>query len=187
MESAAAPRHPMTVEEYRRLPDGDGFREELVRGRLVREPWPAPLHGRLQVRLAHLLNAHVEAGDLGVVLSDVGFVLARDPDTVRAPDLAFVARARVPRDPYAGGFWEMAPDLAVEIVSPSNRAGEVQGRILDYLDAGAREVWVVDPGSRTVAIHRAGGQARLLRDADEISGSGELAGFGIPLPRLFNL
>jgi Uma2 family endonuclease len=60
MESAAA-RHPMTVEEYHRLPDHDRFREGLVRGRLVREPWPAPLHGRLQVRLAHLLNAHVEA------------------------------------------------------------------------------------------------------------------------------
>jgi Uma2 family endonuclease len=186
MESLQASGSPITVAQYLAMPDDDR-KVELVRGRLVREPPPAPLHGRFQVRVGRLLDEFVEAHDLGVVMSEVGFLLARRPDTVRIPDLCFVSRARIPEDGYTRALWEMAPDLAVEIVSPGNRLSEMQEKVLDYLDAGAREVWVVDPGRGTIVVHRPGGEARLLRDADELGGGDVLPGFRLSLPRLFAL
>jgi Uma2 family endonuclease len=186
MESLQTSGSPITVAEYLAMPDDDR-KVELVRGRLVREPPPAPLHGRVQVVVGHALHDFVEAHELGVVMSEVGFLLARRPDTVRIPDLSFVSRARIPEDGYARALWEMAPDLAVEIVSPGNRLSEMRGKVLDYLDAGSREVWVVDPGRGHVDVHRPGGEARRLRDADELDGGDVLPGFRAPLPRLFAL
>jgi Uma2 family endonuclease len=184
MESSTAQGPPITVAEYLRMPE-EASKVELVRGRLVREPPAAPLHGRLQVRLGSVLHEFVEAHGLGVVLSEAGFLLARQPDTVRIPDLSFVAGARIPDNGYGQAIWELSPDLAVEIVSPSNRLSEVQGKVLDYLDAGSRGVWVVDPGRGTTVDHRQGGEARLLRGDDELDGGDILPGFRVPLPRLF--
>jgi Uma2 family endonuclease len=118
-----AAAEPLSADDFYALPEEEGYRLELVRGRVVREPLPGPQHGRLDVRLAARLFDHVEQASLGVVLSNTGFVLATDPDTVRGPDLCFVAAARIPTEPYAGGYGRLAPDLVVEILSRSNRRG----------------------------------------------------------------
>lgn len=128
----------LTALEFAAMPRGDGHSLELVRGRIVREPRPGPVHGRVTARLAVRLGAFVERTGSGVVLVETGFALTTDPDTVRAPDLSFVARDRVPEGGYGDRYWRLAPDLAVEILSPSNTASYIQAKVLDYLDAGTR-------------------------------------------------
>jgi Uma2 family endonuclease len=186
MARSMSPEPLLSLERYMALPEGDG-KVELVRGSLVREPPPAPLHGAVQARLVRFLGDVVEARELGVVVVEAGFLLRRDPDTVRIPDVAFVGRDRLPPDPYGQPLWELAPDLAVEVVSPSNRATELNARVLDYLDTGAALVWLVDPAARTVVVHEPGGIARVLRDGDTLTGGNVAPGFSVPVARLFAL
>src|SRR5262245_27949227 len=112
------PNRPLTADEYSRLPEGEG-RDELVAGFVVSEPQPLSRHGRVQVELAARMHAHVRAHALGVVLTESGFLLATDPDTVRGPDVAFVRRERYDSHDEANGYFRGGPDLAVEILSPS--------------------------------------------------------------------
>lgn len=173
----------VTIEEFERLPDEPG-RAELVRGRVVREPPAGYEHGRVAMQIGARLWAHVRANDLGEVLAtDTGFVLAQDPPTVRAPDAAFVSKARVPVP--CPGFGRLAPDLAVEVISPSDTAERTQGRILDYLEAGTRVVWLVDPNHRSVTVYRSRSDIRLLGSEDELEGGEMLPGFRLPLSDLF--
>lgn len=134
------------------LPDDD-LRHELVTGLLVSEPLPAHRHDRVRRRLERILDGFVAAHALGEVFGAAGYVLSRDPDTVRGPDLSFVASDRLSGFDDTR-FFEGAPDLAVEIRSPSNQPGEMRAKAADYLAAGTRVVWVVDPGSREVTVHR---------------------------------
>ena len=180
------PGRPLTVSEFEGLPEEDAYRVELVRGRLVRSPRPASLHGRLVVRLARRLDEFAEAGGHGVVLADAGVILARNPDTVRGPDIAFFSTGRIPDTAYATTFWG-PPDLAVEITSPSNRASELQTKVADYLDAGVRRVWIVDPPTRSVTVWAPGGEERLLRDDATLEGDDVLPGFRLSLAAFFEL
>ena len=117
-----------------------GKQVELVCGRLVVKEPPGYLHATVVARLAAELVNYVRAQNLGQVgAGDPGFTLSRGPDTVRAPDVAFVQRARVP-DPVPAAFAEFAPDLAVEVLSPHDRPGETLAKIGDWLDAGTRLV-----------------------------------------------
>lgn len=176
----------VTIEEFARMPEEDAYRVELVRGRLVREPRPAPLHGRVLSRLDRRLGAHVDEAGLGDVLVDVGFVLSDVEQTVRGPDLAFVSRDRLSDDAYdEQGFWRFPPDLAVEVVSPSNSASEIQQKVLEYLDAGTRLVWVVYPRGRRVTVHHPGGEARVLGADDELDGADVVPGFRVRVSELF--
>ncbi|MGH7481528.1 MAG: Uma2 family endonuclease [Longimicrobiales bacterium] len=175
---------PLTVEEFARLPEEDAYRIELVRGWLVREPQPGARHGRLSARLFQALNDYARATGAGEVLIELGFRLSADPATVRGPDVAFLAAARVPRE-MPVGFWEGAPDLAVEVVSPSNRRPDIDAKVRDYLDSGAHAVWVVDPATRTVEIHQPGEAARILSAADTLKQPRLLPGFRLPLSDLF--
>lgn len=185
MESATRGEGPLTIEQFERLPD-EGWRLELVRGRVVREPPAGFRHGSLAGRLSGLLHAFVEGNGLGVVVTaETGFVLAEEPPTVRAPDVAFVSAGRIPREGPPVGFARFAPDLAIEIVSPSNTMSEVQEKALDYLESGSAVVWVVDPGSRTVTVYRAPDEIRLLRHGDAIEGGPVLPGFSLEVARLF--
>jgi Uma2 family endonuclease len=186
MHSPAQEERVLTIAEFERLPEEDAYRIELVRGRLVRSPRPAPLHGVLTARLAHLLYEFVERRGRGVVLADVGVVLARDPDTVRGPDLAFYSLERIPDTGYGSGFWG-PPDLAVEITSPSNRASEMGEKLAEYLEAGVRLVWVVDPPARSVSIHEPGGSGRVLGDDAVLEGDIVRPGFRLPLASFFSL
>lgn len=154
---------------------------ELVRGRLVvREP-PGYRHGVIALKITRLIANFVHDHDLGIVVAaETGFKLFRDPDTVRAADAAFVGRHRAP-DPPPSGYLELAPDLVVEVVSPNDRAGEVQGKVSDWLTAGSRLAWVIDPGRRRAIVYREDGSVDLLANQDLLSGEQVLPGFSCSL------
>lgn len=145
-------------------------RTELVRGRMiVREP-AGFRHGDIAVNITYLITRFVREHDLGRVLAaETGFKLSTNPDTVRAPDVAFVRHERIP-NPMPRGYAPFAPDLAVEVLSPDDRPGEILAKVADWLGAGTLLVWVVDPDRRLVRVHEADGSV------SEISGSGALEG-----------
>lgn len=178
---------PLTLEEFERLPEEDGARVELVRGRVVREPRPAAEHGRVLLNLSFLLRDHLRHRLDGFAFADTGVILSHDPPTVRGPDLCFVSAARLPDGPPSEGFLDLAPDLCVEIVSPANTATEIQEKVLEYLDAGTRLVWVVDPRMRTVTEHRLSDRSLLLRESEVLDGGEVLSGFSVPVAELFAL
>jgi Uma2 family endonuclease len=168
----------LSVEEYEQLQEPEEYRSELVRGLLVREPRPGAYHAWIQTRLTHRLDAYVEKESLGSVFTDVGVVIAKQPPTVRGPDIAFYARDRLPA-PLPHGFLERAPDLAVEIVSPSNTVSELLAKVTEYLQAGTRLVWVVDPLSRTATVYRSRDEIRLLTEYEVLDGEDVVPGFSI--------
>lgn len=143
-------RH-FTAEELLRLPD-DGYRYELVQGELKKMSPSGFEHGRIAARIAIHLGGYVRQHRLGEVLvAEAGFVLARGPDTVRAPDVSFVRADRIVR---TDGFMPGPPDLAVEVMSPSDLHSEVAFKTSQYLQTGTRAVVVVDPTKRIVYVHR---------------------------------
>jgi Uma2 family endonuclease len=175
---------PLVAEDLYEIPDDDK-RYELVDGELrVSEP-PSVWHGALQVRLVALLHAHVRANRLGLVVSESGFVLRRGPDTVRGPDVAYIRTDRLPSSAAAYRFYEGAPDLVAEVVSPSDRAWEVAEKVEGYLTAGTRLVWVVDPRNRHVVAHTPDRTARVLREGDTLDGGDVLPGFRLDVAELF--
>ena len=162
------------------------LRSELVQGRLlVREPG-AYQHGKLSMVIGAALHAWVAPRKLGdVVGAETGFTLRRNPDTVRAADAAFISTARMP--PRGGtGFAELAPDLVVEVLSPSDRAGEVRAKTADWIDAGVRLVWLIDATHRSAVVHRADGSSHRLSAGDQLDGETVLPGFTLPLSDLFD-
>lgn len=170
----------LTIEEYARLREPDDVRSELVRGRLVREPRPAVPHGYVQVELSRVLSNFVREHEVGVVLNDVGVVIEEDPPTVRGPDVLFVSNDTL-GSPLPEGFLTVAPDLAVEIVSPSDTASQIQEKVVEYLGFGSRMVWVVDPGSRTATIYRSFQDAEVVREDEELTGGSVVPGFRVRL------
>ncbi|MGH7556688.1 MAG: Uma2 family endonuclease [Gemmatimonadota bacterium] len=173
----------LTIEEFERLSD-DGWRRELVRGQVIKEPPAGFRHGGTAGRIAGILHSFVSEYDLGeVVTAETGFVLFDEPPTVRAPNVAFVARDRLTFDPDR--FAPLAPDLAVEIVSPSNTMSEVHAKVVDYLDAGTPLVWVVEPRSRSVTVYRLRREIRLLTGDEEIDVGAILPGLRLKASDLF--
>lgn len=177
----------LTAQDLWRMGEGD-VRRELVDGE-IREMSPVGgVHGQAVGWIYRRLAEHVERWGGGVVLvGDVGFVLrlSGDPERVRAPDVAFVSAGRLPGGRLPEGFLEGAPDLAVEVLSPSDDPVDVQQKVRDYLEAGARLVWVVAPRARAVTVYRADGSARLLREGEALEGEDVLPGLHIPLAELF--
>jgi Uma2 family endonuclease len=174
----------MTAEELLRLNLPDK-RTELIRGRLVvRDPGGAR-HGAVAMRLGYRIMAHVEAHDLGrVYAAETGFKIESAPDTVRAPDVAFIAKHRVPEvEPRGYPGW--APDLAVEVLAHDDHPAETLEKIAQWLKAGVRLVWVVDSEKRTGRIYRADGSEALLGPNDVLDGEDMLPGFGCPLANLW--
>jgi len=154
---------------------GDG-RAELVRGELVELPPVGLLHALLVGRLLMWLSLFLDKHKLGLAGTELGVVLARDPDHVVAPDIFFLSSARV-FQPTSRRFFEGAPDLAVEVLSPDDRAGKTQEKIRDYLRAGTRQVWIVDPDTATVTVHLPGGASQSYAGESEVSGGDVLPGF----------
>ena len=174
----------VTVEDLlrRRFPNK---RVELVDGRLIVCEPAGFRHGRVAARLAHILMAHVDANDLGIVCAaETGFVLRRGPDTVRAPDVAFISKQRLP-EPEPVSFAEFAPDLAVEVLSPDDRPGEVLAKVADWLRSGSRLVWVVDPARQTVRVYADDGAEATLRGEARLEGGDVLPGFICEVKSLF--
>lgn len=173
----------LTIEQFARLPDDD-TRRELVRGRVVREPTAGFEHGGIAMNVGRRLAEFVDREGLGmVVAAETGFVLFEDPPTVRAPDAAFVAKERLPVE--RTGFARLAPDLAVEVVSPSNTMAQVHDRVCDFLDAGTRIVWIFEPRRRTVTVYCSRDDIRLLTEEDTLDGGDVLPGFQLQVAALF--
>lgn len=181
-ESAAVDR--LTVEDLPGLPDDD-YRYELVAGNLVREPPPGGQHGGIAGNLVGHLFGFLHRRRLGRVFGEAGYVLASDPDTVRAPDLSFVSTESLERLPQRGPYRVGAPDLAVEVLSPSNTRWEIEVKVEEYLAAGARAVWVVDPQRQTVVVHLSGREPQTLGPSDTLDGGEYLPGFRLPVAEIF--
>jgi Uma2 family endonuclease len=177
----------LTPDDLLQLPD-DEVRRELVNGEIVEMPLANLLHGKLALRVGRLLGNHVEIHSGGEVVLNVGFILEvpGDPDRVRGPDVAFISAVRLPQPERAEKFYDGAPDLAVEVLSPSEKSADVQQKVRDYLDAGARLVWVIAPQSRTATVYRPDGSARWLRERDALEGEDVLPGLSIPLAQIFD-
>ncbi len=159
---------------------------ELVRGELVTVVSPAGVeHGRIVSRIDSRISQFVEQRRLGIVTTaGPGFQIACDPDTVRAPDVAFIRAERVPTSPLME-FFLGAPDLAVEVVSPSDRATELLAKVQDWLEAGCRAVWVIDPLQRTAWICRSDKLMAILHASDVLPGDDILPGFSVPVAEIF--
>lgn len=181
--SEGTPR--FTAEEFARLPD-DGNRRELSRGWLVSEPLPLRPHARMQIRLERILSGFLEGRGLGELFGETGYLLGRNPDTVRGPDLSFVSAARLAAAPDETRFFPGAPDLAIEIASPGDRPGALQAKVADYLAAGAGLVWVVDPQAKTVTTYRTLRPPRRLAENAQLDGEEVLPGFSIRVGELFD-
>lgn len=175
--------HVMTVTEFERLPDSDGYRYELSRGVLVREPLPARPHGTaVALMTRHLVDYALAHG--GVVTTDAGYVLQEEPATVRGPDVAYTRRDPTPYG-RPDGFIHGAPDLAVEVISPSNTWADMQEKVRQYFDAGCRLVWIVQPGTRSVVVCESADRSHTLEEHDTLDGGDVLPGFALPITQLF--
>jgi Uma2 family endonuclease len=180
----------MTAEELFAMPDHGGD-YELVNGELrgrgqlrVAEP-PNFWHGSLASRLIVRLGTFVESAGLGVVTTETGFMLRRHPDTLRGPDVAFVSAGRLPDLDSGNRYFDGAPDLAAEIVSPGDSASEIAEKVEDYLSSGVRLVWLVYARSRHVVVWTPDGTGRTLRGDDALDGADVVTGFRLPLADLF--
>jgi Uma2 family endonuclease len=175
----------MTAEELARLPD-DGYRYELVKGVLHRMSPGSFEPSTIAMRIGARLVAFADEHGLGEVTgADGGYVLERGPDTVRAPDVAFVRADRVPTREEQQHFAELAPDLAVEVISPSDRMSDLEEKVEQYLALGVPLVWVFHPRERTVTVRRPRRAPRVLRDGDVIDGEEILPGFRLPVADVF--
>ena len=174
----------MTVDDLLAMPE-DGMRRELVAGELLEMTPVGRPHARTFQRINRSLDAHVLEHGLGEVYAEYGYVLERDPATVRAPDLSFVRTDRL-AESSDEGYFTGVPDLAIEIVSPNDRPGEVRAKVKEYLDAGTQMVIVADPQNRDVLIHRSGHPAReLLTESDVIDGGDVVPGWTLPVRDIF--
>ena len=169
-----------TAEDLARFHE-PGKTAELVRGvLLVREP-PSTSHGGRAARLTVRMGVFVEREALGAVFAqDTGFKIEHDPDTVRAPDVAFVSRDRLALIPPEG-YAEVAPDLVAEVLSPNDRPGAVLEKVGQWLSAGVRLAWVIDPMRRVTRVYRADGTVSIVGPNEELDGEGVLPGFRCPL------
>jgi Uma2 family endonuclease len=163
----AETRALMTADELLRLPD-DGWRYGLVAGELRRMAPAGGEHGYVAGQAFYTLKSFLEAQGRGGALfaAETGFRIRSNPDTVRAPNVAFVGPERLDRA-RVRGYPDLAPDLVVEVVSPGDKASEVREKVAEWLGAGARLVWALYPRTRSVTVHRPGDEARVLQ-ADEI-------------------
>lgn len=175
----------MTADELLMLPD-DGKRYELIKGVLNERTLAEAVHGLTAMEAGVLLCQFVYPRGLGAVFAPgTGFVLSTDPDTVRAPDAAFVAVERLPTGDLPAGYLRLAPDFVVEVVSPSDTAAELQSKVCTWLDAGCRLVWVVYPATRSVTVYRSRENVRVLGADDVLDGGPVFDGFSAGVRELF--
>jgi len=175
----------VTAEQLAAMPS-DGHRWELVAGELRKKTPAGWKHGAIAGRLHIWLGSHVEQNDLGLVLAaETGFFLSRDPDTIRAPDIAFLSKSRAQSLPSNETFWPGVPALAVEVVSPNDRSGEVDEKVKAWLDGGSQMVWVVNPAWQTVTVYRSATRITTLTENDELSGEDVIEGFSCRVGDIF--
>lgn len=174
----------MTAKDFWNLP-GSGKLRSLVRGEVVEEMPPGGLHGTVAAKMSARLLAWSDDGPRGSVGVVSGFVLDQNPDTVRGPDVFYVRPEHVPDTGIPEAFWNTAPDLAVEVVSPWEKAGDVREKVRDYLAAGTPLVWVVYPRTREVVVHTPDGLAKTCDEHGVLEEFEVLPGFRCPVSDLF--
>jgi len=179
--STTTQTHLMTAEEFMNI-DDEPNRHQLIKGELLTMPSPKPLHGRLVANLTMLLLQHVKAKRLGVVYTESGYHLERDPDTVLGPDVSFVSTKRV--DPTDDRYYDGPPDLAVEVLSPGDRRGYVERKLAVWLETGTRSVWLVNPRRRTVEVISSLADRRMLHETDELLDE-TVPGFRVKVSEIF--
>jgi Uma2 family endonuclease len=176
---------PVTADELQEMQD-DTHRYELVKGELRMAPPPGSEHGEITMNLAAPLHQHVKSKKLGVVYAaETGFKLESDPDTVRAPDIAFVREERVQQAGPSTGYLSGAPDLVVEVLSPSDRTIEVEDKVAAWLGGGAQLVWVVSPKLHTVTVYRSLTDIVTLTKKDTLDGGNVVPGFQLLISQIF--
>ena len=174
----------MTAEDFWQLPD-NGMHHELIDGEVFETMPPGGVHGSIAVILATLLRIWLKQQGGGYVGVEAGFILRRNPDKVRGPDISYVRAERIPPSGVPEGFWEFAPDLAVEVVSPTETAEEVREKVRDFLAAGTAVVWVVYPRSREVIVHLPDGTAQTFGEQTVLTVSTILPNFSCRVAELF--
>ena len=176
---------PVTAEDLLRLPD-DGYRYELFRGELRQMSLAGEEHGLLAMRLGARLEQHTREYNLGnIYAAETGFKLAENPDTVRAPDVAFISRTSLERQAPVKGYRKGAPDLAVEVVSPNDRPTEVAEKVYEWLFHGAKEVWVLEADQHTLTIYRPNEMFLVLKEEDTLI-SPLFPDWELPLSEIFS-
>jgi Uma2 family endonuclease len=166
-----------TAEQLQQMAQ-DGMRRELVQGEIRTMPPAGSEHGATVMNLSWRVARHVEVNDLGTVFgAETGFILARNPDTVRAADCSFVRKEQIQKTGIPRAYFPGAPDLAVEVVSPGDTVNEIDDKVHDWLTYGATLAWVVNPRTRSVSIHAKDGSVRVLSERDTLSAPDLLPGF----------
>ena len=175
----------VSAEELLDMPD-DGYQYELVRGELRKMAPAGARHSNIGMTVGTSLNFHVMSNNLGTVFgADGGFLLERNPDTVRAPDVAFVRRERMEEVGLMDSYWPGPPDLAVEVISPNDRYTEVVEKVEEWLKAGTRMVVVVDPRRKVAAVHRSGREPVTLAEGAVLDGDDVVPGWRMALGDIF--
>ena len=175
----------VTADELLDMPD-DGYRYELVRGELRKMAPAGARHSAIGMKVGTSLTIHVSDNDLGTVFgADGGFLLERNPDTVRAPDVGFVRRERMEDVGLVDGYWPGPPDLAVEVISPNDLYTEVVEKVEEWLKAGTRMVVVVDPRRRVATVHRPGREVITLAEGDTLEGDDVVPGWRLAVGDIF--
>jgi Uma2 family endonuclease len=174
----------ITAEEFALMPGSE--HKELVRGEIIDTMPPSREHGRIALAIGALLRLWASQGSWGEVGVESGFILAHDPDIVRGPDVYYVRADRVLADDKPNAFWTIAPDLAIEVISPSETLEEVRAKIRDFLSAGTPLVWTIHPSSREVVVHTPDGLARTYGADDVIEYPDILPGFSCKVAELFS-
>lgn len=173
----------ITVADLLAMPD-DGKRHELVAGELIELPPPILEHGETQANVGRILGNFVLPRKLGKVFTEAGFLIASDPDSVRAPDVAFISARRIAAGRLPA-YFAGAPDIAVEIVSPSSSEPEALARALMWLDAGSAIVWMLYPDSRSAKVYRPGRNVAILGADGVLDAAPVLEGFSARVADLF--
>src|SRR5262245_35467910 len=175
----------MTADELLELPRGQ-CRYELINGELKTMSPSSHDHGRIAMRIGSSLAEFVWRNNLGeAYAAETGFLLTTKPDTVLAPDAAFISEARARKGQDKKGFWRGAPDLAVEVLSPSETGPMVRRKVADWLRFGARQVWIVNSKKETVTIHRSSGESKLFTADETIEADDLLPGYRIVVREIF--
>jgi Uma2 family endonuclease len=174
---------PVTLEEFARLPK-DGASHEINAGELLTLPPPKSLHALVALTILEFLQQHMKKQGTGRVIPEAGYILSRNPLTIRQPDVSVISLERI-RATDPDSYFEGAPELAVEVVSSSDSAEDLDVKTKQYLQSGAQQVWILYPRTQTVHIFSRG-VATFIRDQDQtLEGGNLLPGFTVPVASLF--
>jgi len=180
---------PLSAEEFFELPDPpNGAKQELVKGEVIEMAAPGYEHGRIQTNIAGLLWQYLRGKKLGVAVTESGVLTERDEDdgdTVRGPDVSYYSAERVPLDRRIVKYCEVAPDLCIEVVSPSNTRKELRDKTQEYFAAGVRMVWVVEPEDRSVTVMTSVDRGQAYFEPAEVGGGDVLPGFSCRVAEIF--